>query len=97
MIESLLAGGVTGLGLFLLVRALFPPRPGLAARLLRLPVEGDARAVEHPAEDLPIVGHGALGEGCEQAVLLPAGQHALQRRFLPHHGRQRVDVGPQGR
>jgi tight adherence protein C len=36
MTENLLAGAVFGLGLFLLIRALFPPRPGLVARLLAL-------------------------------------------------------------
>nr|BFE86543.1 hypothetical protein GCM10020093_091440 [Planobispora longispora] len=36
MVEALLAGGVAGLGLFLLVRALFPARPGLVTRLLAL-------------------------------------------------------------
>ncbi|MFC4057958.1 type II secretion system protein [Planomonospora corallina] len=36
MTEALLAGGVLGLGLFLLVRALFPARPGLVTRLLAL-------------------------------------------------------------
>ena len=33
MTEALLAGAITGLGVFLLIRALFPPRAGLAARL----------------------------------------------------------------
>ncbi|MDA0635307.1 type II secretion system protein [Nonomuraea sp. MCN248] len=36
MVEGALAGGLTGLGLFLLVRAIFPARPGLVARLLAL-------------------------------------------------------------
>ncbi|MFC6080784.1 type II secretion system F family protein [Sphaerisporangium aureirubrum] len=36
MVETVLAGGVLGLGLFLLFRALFPPRPGLVARLVAL-------------------------------------------------------------
>ncbi|GGO18126.1 type II secretion system protein [Microbispora rosea subsp. aerata] len=36
MIETVLAGAVLGLGIFLLVRALFPPRPGLIARLAAL-------------------------------------------------------------
>ena len=36
MSETLLAGSVLGLGLFLLVRALFPARPGLVTRLLAL-------------------------------------------------------------
>lgn len=40
MTEALLAGGVLGLGLFLLMRALFPARPGLAARLLQLDAAG---------------------------------------------------------
>ncbi|MEV7012433.1 type II secretion system protein [Streptosporangium sp. NPDC051022] len=34
--NALIAGGVLGLGLFLLVRALFPARPGLVTRLLAL-------------------------------------------------------------
>ncbi|MFF5211447.1 type II secretion system F family protein [Streptosporangium sp. NPDC000396] len=36
MTEPLLAGAVLGLGLFLLLRALFPARPGLVTRLLAL-------------------------------------------------------------
>ncbi|MBG0813426.1 type II secretion system protein [Planomonospora sp. ID82291] len=36
MTEALLAGGVLGLGVFLLARALFPARPGLVTRLLAL-------------------------------------------------------------
>ncbi|RCG27843.1 type II secretion system protein [Sphaerisporangium album] len=36
MVENVLAGAAVGLGLFLLFRALFPPRPGLVARLLAL-------------------------------------------------------------
>ncbi|MEO3808791.1 type II secretion system protein [Sphaerisporangium sp. B11E5] len=36
MVETVLAGGVLGLGLFLLFRALFPARPGLVARLVAL-------------------------------------------------------------
>ncbi|WP_433252058.1 type II secretion system F family protein [Streptosporangium sp. CA-135522] len=36
MTEALLAGSVLGLGLFLLIRALFPARPGLVTRLLAL-------------------------------------------------------------
>ncbi|NUR86686.1 MAG: type II secretion system protein, partial [Nonomuraea sp.] len=36
MVESVLAGGVLGIGLFLLLRALFPARPGLVARVLAL-------------------------------------------------------------
>ncbi|GGP94385.1 type II secretion system F family protein [Streptosporangium pseudovulgare] len=36
MTEGVLAGGVLGLGLFLLLRALFPARPGLVTRLLAL-------------------------------------------------------------
>ncbi|GLW96131.1 type II secretion system protein [Microtetraspora sp. NBRC 16547] len=46
MTEPALAGAVLGLGLFLLFRALFPPRPGLFARLTALDL---ARA----GEDLP--------------------------------------------
>ena len=33
MILTVLCGAVLGLGLFLLLRALVPPRPGLTARL----------------------------------------------------------------
>ncbi|MEU4404517.1 type II secretion system protein [Streptosporangium sp. NPDC023963] len=36
MTEALLAGSVLGIGLFLLLRALFPARPGLVTRLLAL-------------------------------------------------------------
>ncbi|MFI6476807.1 type II secretion system protein [Nonomuraea sp. NPDC050663] len=36
MVETVLAGSGLGLGLFLLLRALFPARPGLVARLLAL-------------------------------------------------------------
>ncbi|MFC4586589.1 type II secretion system F family protein [Sphaerisporangium corydalis] len=36
MVENVFAGAAVGLGLFLLFRALFPPRPGLVARLLAL-------------------------------------------------------------
>ncbi|GGS91336.1 type II secretion system protein [Planobispora rosea] len=36
MVEPLLVGGVAGLGVFLLIRALFPARPGLVTRLLAL-------------------------------------------------------------
>ncbi|GIH21971.1 type II secretion system protein [Acrocarpospora phusangensis] len=36
MTETVLAGAVLGLGIFLLLRALFPPRPGLVARLAAL-------------------------------------------------------------
>ncbi|MFI6501442.1 type II secretion system protein [Nonomuraea typhae] len=36
MVEGVLAGGFFGLGVFLLMRALFPARPGLVARLLAL-------------------------------------------------------------
>lgn len=36
MVETVAAGGVVGFGLFLLLRALFPARPGLVARLLAI-------------------------------------------------------------
>src|SRR3954462_11354802 len=36
MVEGVLAGSTLGLGLFLLLRALFPARPGLVARLLAI-------------------------------------------------------------
>lgn len=45
MIETVLAGGVLGIGLFLLIRALFPPRPGLIARLAALDVARDGAAI----------------------------------------------------
>jgi tight adherence protein C len=41
--EALLAGGLSGLGLYLLVRALAPSRPGLGARLAQI----DAARAEH--------------------------------------------------
>ncbi|MFC0864894.1 type II secretion system protein [Sphaerimonospora cavernae] len=44
MIETVLAGGVLGIGIFLLIRALFPPRPGLVARLAALDVARDGTA-----------------------------------------------------
>ncbi|GAA5043529.1 pilus assembly protein TadC [Thermocatellispora tengchongensis] len=40
MTEALITGGVLGLGVFLLLRALFPARPGLVARLLELDAAG---------------------------------------------------------
>ncbi|MEW9546987.1 type II secretion system F family protein [Nonomuraea sp. NPDC050783] len=36
MVESVLAGAALGLGLFVLIRAIFPARPGLVTRLLAL-------------------------------------------------------------
>ncbi|GII82652.1 type II secretion system protein [Sphaerisporangium siamense] len=57
MLENVLAGGAVGLGLFLLFRALFPPRPGLVARLLALDSvreDGDAFRLQliSPDEDV---------------------------------------------
>lgn len=45
MIATVLCGAVLGLGLFLLVRALFPPRPGLTARLAALDQARDGTGV----------------------------------------------------
>ncbi|MBP2704727.1 type II secretion system protein [Microbispora sp. RL4-1S] len=41
MIYEVLAGSVLGMGVFLLLRALFPPRPGLLARLAALDLARD--------------------------------------------------------
>ncbi|WP_327087477.1 type II secretion system protein [Nonomuraea sp. NBC_01738] len=51
MVDGVLAGGVLGLGLFVLLRALFPARPGLVARLLAL----DAAREESGAPALQLV------------------------------------------
>ncbi|MEU8277422.1 type II secretion system F family protein [Microbispora bryophytorum] len=45
MIATVLCGAVLGLGLFLLARALFPPRPGLTARLSALDQARDGKGV----------------------------------------------------
>ncbi|MEZ0072750.1 type II secretion system protein [Planotetraspora sp. GP83] len=45
MTESVLTGALVGLGLFLLFRALFPPRPGLVARLAALDLARDGMDV----------------------------------------------------
>ncbi|MFG1862330.1 type II secretion system protein [Microbispora bryophytorum] len=45
MIATVLCGAVLGLGLFLLARALFPPRPGLTARLAALDQARDGKGV----------------------------------------------------
>ncbi|MCT9928760.1 type II secretion system protein [Planotetraspora sp. A-T 1434] len=45
MTESVLTGALIGLGLFLLFRALFPPRPGLVARLAALDLARDGMDV----------------------------------------------------
>ena len=57
MIETVLCGAVLGLGLFLLLRALFPPRPGLTARLAALDQARDGQGVPRapliaPEEDV---------------------------------------------
>lgn len=57
MITTVLCGAVLGLGLFLLVRALFPPRPGLTARLAALDEARDGKGVPRapliaPEEDV---------------------------------------------
>ncbi|MBE3008849.1 type II secretion system protein [Microbispora sp. NEAU-D428] len=57
MIATVLCGAVLGLGLFLLVRALFPPRPGLTARLAALDQARDGTGVPRapliaPEEDV---------------------------------------------
>ncbi|WP_326820090.1 type II secretion system protein [Streptosporangium sp. NBC_01639] len=53
MTEPLLAGGLLGLGLFLLVRALFPARPGLVTRLLALDAAREGTAVPRMQLILP--------------------------------------------
>ena len=57
MITTVLCGAVLGLGLFLLVRALFPPRPGLTVRLAALDQARDGTGVPRapliaPEEDV---------------------------------------------
>ncbi|WP_169950597.1 type II secretion system protein [Microbispora sp. H11081] len=57
MILTVLCGAVLGLGLFLLLRALFPPRPGLTARLAALDQARDGEGVPRapliaPEEDV---------------------------------------------
>jgi hypothetical protein len=57
VITTVLCGAVLGLGLFLLVRALFPPRPGLTARLAALDQARDGKGVPRapliaPEEDV---------------------------------------------
>ncbi|WP_310740344.1 type II secretion system protein [Microbispora sp. H10885] len=57
MINTVLAGVVLGLGIFLLLRALFPPRPGLLARLAALDQARDGTGVPRapliaPEEDV---------------------------------------------
>ncbi|MEU6425917.1 type II secretion system protein [Microbispora sp. NPDC046973] len=57
MIATVVCGAVLGLGLFLLVRALFPPRPGLTARLAALDQARDGKGVPRapliaPEEDV---------------------------------------------
>ncbi|MGI5161033.1 type II secretion system protein [Microbispora sp. CA-102843] len=57
MIATVLCGAVLGLGLFLLLRALFPPRPGLTARLAALDQARDGKGVPRasliaPEEDV---------------------------------------------
>ncbi|GIH63275.1 type II secretion system protein [Microbispora siamensis] len=57
MITTVLCGAVLGLGLFLLMRALFPPRPGLTARLAALDEARDGKGVPRapliaPEEDV---------------------------------------------
>jgi hypothetical protein len=44
MAETAISGAVLGMGLFLLIRALFPARPGLAARLVALDAAQDGDA-----------------------------------------------------
>ncbi|GHE33792.1 type II secretion system protein [Streptosporangium violaceochromogenes] len=51
--QTVLAGGALGLGLFLLVRALFPPRPGLVSRLLALDSARDGVDVPRARPALP--------------------------------------------
>ncbi|MFJ2031539.1 type II secretion system F family protein [Streptosporangium sp. NPDC087985] len=53
MTEPLLAGSVLGLGLFLLIRALFPARPGLVTRLLALDAAREGTAAPRMQLILP--------------------------------------------
>lgn len=64
MTETALAGGLLGLGLFLLIRALFPPRPGLVTRLAAL---DQARAGEEAAR-VPLVAPDERVSAVRQAV-----------------------------
>ncbi|GIH89626.1 type II secretion system F family protein [Planobispora siamensis] len=63
MTEALLAGGGLGLGLFLLVRALFPARPGLVTRLLALDAAREGTGAPHPQLVLPDEEVGAFRRG----------------------------------
>ncbi|GAA4231846.1 Flp pilus assembly protein TadB [Streptosporangium album] len=53
MTEPLLAGAVLGVGLFLLIRALFPARPGLVTRLLALDAAREGTAAPRMQLILP--------------------------------------------
>ncbi|WP_031170880.1 type II secretion system F family protein [Streptosporangium roseum] len=53
MTEPLLVGAVLGLGLFLLIRALFPARPGLVTRLLALDAAREGTTVPRMQLVLP--------------------------------------------
>ncbi|MEV4184869.1 type II secretion system protein [Streptosporangium canum] len=53
MTEPLLVGSVLGLGLFLLIRALFPARPGLVTRLLALDAAREGTTVPRMQLVLP--------------------------------------------
>lgn len=61
--RAVLAGGVLGLGLFLLMRALFPPRPGLVTRLLALDAARDGIEVPRARLVLPDEEVSALRRG----------------------------------
>jgi tight adherence protein C len=53
MTEAALSGAVLGIGLFLLLRALFPARPGLVARLLELDAAREGTAAPRTRLVLP--------------------------------------------
>ncbi|GAA4518866.1 MULTISPECIES: type II secretion system F family protein [Nonomuraea] len=74
MVEGVLAGGLAGLGLFLLVRAIFPARPGLVARLLALDAVRESTDAPRISLLLPEESVGAFrrGLGARLAALYAA-------------------------
>ncbi|WP_026415574.1 type II secretion system F family protein [Actinomadura oligospora] len=53
MTGAIVAGAIVGLGLYLLSRALFPPRPGLATRLASFDAARDRELARRPARSSP--------------------------------------------